>query len=82
MNAADPDKADLLRRLPGVDRVLAVLETKAAVRGIPRSVLTNAIRSTLETLRAQIMRGGSPLDPQALDAASVARQAARQAGSQ
>ena len=79
MAVDNPDKARLLRQLPGVDRVLAVLETADAVRDIPRPVLTDAIRRTLETLRAQIMKGNGQLDPTALDTANVAQRSARQA---
>jgi L-seryl-tRNA(Ser) seleniumtransferase len=78
-----PDKNDhqtaLLRQLPGVDRVLAVLETVPTVRGIPHTVLVRSIRETLEALRARIMKAGAQTETSALDAASVARRAARRA---
>jgi L-seryl-tRNA(Ser) seleniumtransferase len=78
MDVDHKDKAKLLRQLPGVDRVLAILETADAARGIPRTVLTNAIRSTLETLRKHIINN-KKLDTLALDTASVAQQAGRTA---
>ena len=77
---ADPnDKTALLRRLPGVDRVLAVLEADPTVNGIPRSVLVKAVRETLDGLRAHIRQGLPAMEPARLDETAVAQRAARQA---
>ena len=71
------EKAGLLRRLPAVDRVLAVLEPASTDRDIPRSVLVKSVRETLDALRAQILNGRPELDENALDEVAVARRAAR-----
>ena len=71
------EKTALLRRLPGVDRVLAVLEPAAAVQGIPRSVLVKSVREALGALRTQILNRHPALDEACLDEARVASQAAR-----
>ncbi|MDJ0889166.1 MAG: L-seryl-tRNA(Sec) selenium transferase [Desulfobacterales bacterium] len=67
----------MLRRLPGVDRVLAVLEPDPAVNGIPRSVLVKAVRETLDGLRAHILDDHPPLSAESLNEAAVALRAAR-----
>ena len=77
MPADHNEKSALLRRLPGVDRVLAVLEPAPAVDGIPHSVLVQSIRTALETLRSRILNGHPQLDANALEVEYVARQAAR-----
>ncbi len=77
---ADPDdRTALLRRLPGVDRVLAVLEPDPAVKGIPRSVLVKAVRETLDGLRAHILGDHPPVSAESLNEAAVALRAARRA---
>ncbi len=76
MTAGPNDKSALLRRLPGVDRVLAVLEPDPAVGGIPRSVLVKAVRETLDGLRAHLLTGHPDYDAISLDEAAVALHAA------
>ncbi len=77
---ADPDdRTALLRRLPGVDRVLAVLEPDLAVKGIPRSVLVKAVRETLDGLRAHILGDHPPVSAESLNETAVALRAARRA---
>ncbi len=68
-------KTDQLRQLPGVDRVLSLLEPSPAVQHFPRQVLVRAIQETLEALRTQIREGHDPLDPSELDASRVAHRA-------
>jgi L-seryl-tRNA(Ser) seleniumtransferase len=77
MPKVDAHKTELLRRLPGVDRVLALLESSPTVHGIPRAVLVGSIRSSLDALRLKIRKPGVALAPQALTAEAVAQQAAR-----
>ncbi|MDJ0723300.1 MAG: L-seryl-tRNA(Sec) selenium transferase [Desulfobacterales bacterium] len=69
----------MLRRLPGVDRVLAVLEPDLAVKGIPRSVLVKAVRETLDGLRAHILGDHPPVSAESLNETAVALRAARRA---
>ncbi len=76
MSARDTDKSAMLRRLPGVDRVLAVLEPDPDVRGIPRSLLVKAVRETLDGLRARILRDPPEPDAEYLDPSAVALRAA------
>ncbi len=76
MSARDTDKSAMLRRLPGVDRVLAVLEPDPDVRGIPRSLLVKAVRETLDGLRARILKDSPEPDAEYLDASAVALRAA------
>ena len=46
---------NMLRMLPGVDHVLELCGTRSFFRGIPKTVLVNAIRNILETLRIGIL---------------------------
>ena len=48
---------DLLRSLPGVDRLLAQIQTDPKNQQIPKSVLLRAIRDTLEAQRHRIKSG-------------------------
>jgi L-seryl-tRNA(Ser) seleniumtransferase len=49
------DQQHLLRKLPGVDHVLELSTTRQFSRDIPKSVLVNAIRKVLETMRNGIL---------------------------
>jgi L-seryl-tRNA(Ser) seleniumtransferase len=46
---------NMLRMLPGVDHVLELCGTRSFFRDIPKTVLVNAIRKILETLRIGIL---------------------------
>jgi L-seryl-tRNA(Ser) seleniumtransferase len=46
---------NMLRMLPGVDHVLELCSTRSFFRDIPKTVLVNAIRKILETLRIGIL---------------------------
>jgi L-seryl-tRNA(Ser) seleniumtransferase len=69
----DPRRQNLLRQLPGVDYVLALWDKAKPVEEVPRSVLVQSIRTTLDRLRASILSGDDRLDesmladPQLLD---------------
>ncbi|HSM75517.1 MAG TPA: L-seryl-tRNA(Sec) selenium transferase [Desulfobacterales bacterium] len=54
----DEGQRSLLRTLPGVDRILAVLEPMAEVTDVPKAVLVGCARSTLEAWRERILAGG------------------------
>lgn len=54
MNLSD-QKQDLLRTLPGVDRLLVQVQQDPAVQDVPKKVLLIAIRDTLEELRKKIL---------------------------
>jgi L-seryl-tRNA(Ser) seleniumtransferase len=45
----------MLRKLPGVDRVLELAATVPVFENIPKTVMVNSIRETLETLRNSIL---------------------------
>lgn len=72
-------KASQLRQLPGVDRVLSLLESSPAAQGLPRKVLVRSIQETLEALRARIRDGHGSPDQTELEAAHVARRAVNRA---
>ncbi|MBI5064239.1 MAG: L-seryl-tRNA(Sec) selenium transferase [Desulfatitalea sp.] len=74
----DPRQQQLLRRLPGVDHLLLAANGEPALQSMPKSVVTRAIRETLETLRSRILAQDAPLDepalaPEALMAAVIRR---------
>jgi L-seryl-tRNA(Ser) seleniumtransferase len=52
-------KSDKLRKIPAVEKVLQtpVLLGLAGERGVPRAVLTRAVRETLEELRKSVLAG-------------------------
>jgi L-seryl-tRNA(Ser) seleniumtransferase len=58
----NPEKQALLRKLPGVDYVIDLWEKNNLSETMPRSVVVQSIRNTLDTLRAQILKSGEPLD--------------------
>ena len=58
----DPRRQNLLRQLPGVDYVLALWDKAKPVEEVPRSVLVQSIRTTLDRLRASILSGDDRLD--------------------
>ncbi len=72
-------KASLLRQLPGVDRVLSLLEPSPGAQGLPRKLLVRSIQETLEALRARIRDGHGPLDQSEMEAAQVAQRAVQRA---
>ena len=47
---------NLLRMLPGVDHVLEICSTLPLFKDVPNTVLVKAIRSVIETLRADILK--------------------------
>ena len=61
----------LLRRLPGVDRMLELTKTDAFFQDVPVSVVTKSVRQTIETLRAAILENGAEISEQVMTDASV-----------
>ncbi|MGD8520444.1 MAG: L-seryl-tRNA(Sec) selenium transferase [Desulfobacterales bacterium] len=51
----DQKQQTLLRRLPGVDRILELTKTEPFFEDIPQSVLVNSIRATIENQRDRIL---------------------------
>jgi L-seryl-tRNA(Ser) seleniumtransferase len=49
------NKENLLRKLPGVDRILEISRENGRYNDVPKSVLVNAIRFVIEELRARII---------------------------
>ncbi len=70
--SADHDKQRLLRRLPAVDKIL---EATGMPPEIPRSVLTAAIRNTLDHLRSRILADTGTIDKTQLEVQAIAGQA-------
>ncbi len=58
----DETRKALLKKLPGVDILLAMAQESEDFDGVPKTVLVSAIRSVIETLRQQILEesGGIP----------------------
>jgi len=54
--ALSENQQKLLRTLPGVDHVLERVGTEPFFENIPKTVLVNSIRKTLETLRDSILK--------------------------
>ncbi|MGD8762615.1 MAG: L-seryl-tRNA(Sec) selenium transferase [Desulfobacteraceae bacterium] len=52
----DQKQQTLLRRLPGVDRILELTKTEPFFEDIPQSVLVNSIRATIENQRDRILQ--------------------------
>jgi L-seryl-tRNA(Ser) seleniumtransferase len=61
----------LLRRLPGVDRMLELAKTDALSREIPVSVVTRSARQVIESLRAAILENSAEISEQGLSDSSV-----------
>lgn len=51
----DPNQQDLLKMLPGVDKVMERLSEKDGYRDVPRRIIVQVIRDTLDELRASIL---------------------------
>jgi L-seryl-tRNA(Ser) seleniumtransferase len=70
------DKQDLLKQLPGVDRVMNLAGGDAALEALPRSVLTNAVRRVIDRLRDRMLDTQTPLPGHETADAEILRQAA------
>jgi L-seryl-tRNA(Ser) seleniumtransferase len=60
-DALNPEKQALLRKLPGVDYVIDLWEKNHPHKAMPRPVVVQSIRATLEALRSQILTSAEPL---------------------
>lgn len=49
------DKQNLLKKLPGVDRMLALMVENKDMENVPRSVITESIRQTIDHLRTAVL---------------------------
>lgn len=58
----DSKNQALLRKLPGVDRVLELWDKAQPVKDVPRTVLVRSIRATLDRLRTKVLAGNELLD--------------------
>ncbi len=61
----------LLRRLPGVDRMLELAKTDAFFQDVPVSVVTKSARQVIESLRTAILENSDEMTEQGLSDASV-----------
>jgi L-seryl-tRNA(Ser) seleniumtransferase len=50
------DKQNLLKKLPGVDRMLALMVEIKGMENVPRSVITESIRQTIDNLRTAVLK--------------------------
>ncbi len=60
-------RQDLLKHLPGVDLMLLRAQSSQHFREIPRAILVEAIRETLDEVRAGILSGDETTDKGSLD---------------
>jgi L-seryl-tRNA(Ser) seleniumtransferase len=61
------DRQDLLRHLPGVDQMLLRAQSQQDFQEIPRAILVEAIRETLDGVREGILSNHSITDKKLLD---------------
>ena len=61
----------LLKRLPGVDRLLDCAQHSEILRQAPHSVLRNAARTALDALRHQLLKGNTPLEARDVEETAV-----------
>ncbi|MFA6011463.1 MAG: L-seryl-tRNA(Sec) selenium transferase [Desulfobacteraceae bacterium] len=50
------NKQNLLKKLPGVDRMLALMVENKDMESVPRSVITESIRQTIDHLRTAVLK--------------------------
>jgi L-seryl-tRNA(Ser) seleniumtransferase len=60
--SVEPKQQSLLRKLPGVDHVLELWDKVQPLADVPRTLLVQSIRATLDQLRTQILAGDELLD--------------------
>ncbi len=72
--ASPPTRQSLLRRLPGIDTLLASAPLQALAMQIPHALLVAAAQQTVAELRAALLAGDAPAP--AVDPAAVAERAA------
>ena len=53
------DMQNLLKKLPGVDRMLALASGISETQGVPRSVITESVRNVIDQLRTAIFENSS-----------------------
>ena len=61
----------ILRMLPGVDHILESSATDSFLENVPKTVLVNSIRVTLEMLRNRILDGDQNIDEASLTDARI-----------
>ena len=62
----DQKQQTLLRKLPGVDRILEMAKTDPFFEDIPQSVLTNSIRASIEFQRDRILQNDPAMSQDSL----------------
>jgi L-seryl-tRNA(Ser) seleniumtransferase len=67
----------LLRRLPGVDHLIELVQADSTFSSIPKTVITRGIRDILEELRRRILADPQSLDERLLSQASLLAQVAQ-----
>lgn len=69
----------LLRRLPGVDHLIELVQQDSTFSSIPKSVITRSIREILEELRHRIISDPQSLDERSLSQADLLAQVSQKA---
>lgn len=65
------DKQRLLRRLPGIDRLISMVEAKPSFSAIPRAVLIRSARTAVDQLRETILAGDPGFAPETITEEAV-----------
>ncbi|MFZ7127328.1 MAG: L-seryl-tRNA(Sec) selenium transferase [Desulfobacterales bacterium] len=73
------NRQTLLRKLPGVDRVMSRAEHDAGFAGIPRRLLTDAVRRVVDDLRSALIDGEAGVTAKDLSESAVLHTAAAMA---
>lgn len=62
---------DLLRRLPGVDHLIAAAQAATALENVPKAVVVRSIREVLEEMRRRILTASDAIDEHDLSQPSM-----------
>lgn len=72
-----PEQQDLLKKLPGVDTMIACLAGHFDTDTVPRRVVVEAIRRTIDDLRAAILKNNPPISSDDLNETALTRRIER-----
>ena len=57
----DADRRTLLKKLPSVDRMLSLVAAVEDMAGVPRSVVTESVRQTIDSMRSAVLGNNQDL---------------------
>ncbi len=67
----DKKKQEMLKNLPGVDTILELSQEESTFQDVPKSVITGAIRQTIEVLRGCILSGENGFSEEELETEKI-----------